>query len=124
MPNQPKTVIMGYGPADLLTQVKKCGWVDYAPPDTGKNFTGLTICGCVLIDPPDKLCSVKFRVTLENLSTGTKKFEVLGYCHKDIVPVMAANAITTGDLTFAEQNLQPTLRSHFCRFKATIEVIK
>ncbi len=120
---QSKAVILGYGPADLLTQVKKAGWVDYAPPDTGKNFVGFSIDGYVLADEPDPLCPVKFRLTLENLSTGTK-FEVSGYCYKEIVPAIAAGVLTTGNVTFAGQYLSSNPRPHLCRFAATIEVIK
>jgi len=121
--SQPKGVVNGYGSVVLLGQVRKWGWVDCSPPDTGKNFMGIEIGGYVLTDSADPLCPVKFRVTLECLTTG-KKFEVSGYCYKEIVAALEQNQITIGNVTFAGQNLRSDRQPHLCRFRATIEVIK
>ncbi len=66
----------GYGPsglvADLRTVPRWTGCIG------GKNFDGVCIAGEVLTDPPDALCAMKYRVTVEAVPS-IDSFTVEGY---------------------------------------------
>jgi len=71
-----KVMIEGYGPSDLVAQLRKAPWTACMP--SGKNFSGIALGKWVLTDIPDALCSEKYRITLETVPHGDK-FMVEGY---------------------------------------------
>lgn len=113
-----KVVVPGFGPADLITRVRKSKWTPCLP--NGKNFQGFSLAdGYQITDSPDFLCSDKYRVTLENLSSG-RKFSVVGFCYPDLI----SSFYMTNEVEVDGEPLRHNYIKHYCRYRVTVEKLK
>jgi len=83
------TVITGYGPLDLIEQLKKKEWVPCS--SDGQNFMAISLGGYCFTDTPDELCNIKYQLTIENKTTG-KEFTIKGFCFKSMPIGFSINA--------------------------------
>jgi hypothetical protein len=112
-----KAVLEGFGPPDLIARVKHAPWTACAP--SGKNFDGIVLGGRVLTDPPDELCPVKFRVTLETVPCGDRLI-VEGYNARSLFDSMWKRPDL---ITFAGHCLSDIHRDRVTIYRATVEIV-
>ncbi len=118
MANNPKKIsIPGFGPADLITRIKKAKWVPCIP--SGTNFRGVSLGGYQLTNSKDFLCSAQYKVIVENLSTG-RKFQVIGFGYDDLINIVQR----TGSVAVDGEILHKNYVKHYCRYCITVERIK
>ncbi len=114
--NFKKISVHRFGPADLISRLKKVKWVPCIP--NGKTFPGLLLGGYSLNDPGD-LLSGKYRVTLENLSIG-KNCAVIGFGYANIVMAIQI----TGHIIVDGEPLRNNYIKHYCRFRLTVDKLR
>ena len=108
-------ILEGYGPADLVAQVRQADWKKTFP--MGKDFTGLSLAGARLSDTPDALCPVKYQLTLENIS-GEERIVIEGY-HADYV--LENIRWRYAPTTFASHELSTDPSGDTIQYRATLE---
>ena len=115
-----KLTINGFGPADLIKKLEKAKWVASVPGMPAlRTFLGISLVGIRLNNPGDIFSFGRFRVTVENASTG-KKFEVTGFTTSDVVAGLQANP----QVLIGQKTLRLNYIKHYCRFRVTVERIK
>lgn len=105
----------GYGPSDLVAQVRQAGWKKTFP--LGKDFTGVSLAGARLSDTPDALCPVKFRLTIEAVS-GDDRIVIEGYHADYILENIRRRYAPT---TFAKHELCATPSPDTTEYRVTLE---
>ncbi len=116
-------VIEGFGPTDLIEQVRKLGWMPCVP--SGKNFKGMSLGGYALTDPGDHLCPIRYEVTLETSGTEkTEKLVIAGFSYRDLLMGVQEGEPTWGKTTFAGHELLKEEKPGTKLFKVTIKAVK
>ena len=73
--------ISGYGPDNVIEELRKLEWTPSVPD--GNNFNGIVLAGYVLNDTPDKLAPMPVSVVVKKIGT-EYSFRVKGFCFPDL----------------------------------------
>lgn len=120
-----KARISGYGPPDLIDQLKEMRWLPCS--SEARNFDGVGLGGYYLTKPRDEMRSVEYRLIVKDENSG-KEFSIEGFSFPAAILGFAVNlqeekAFKPNEFAFAGHRLSKKQQDGQAFYSVTLEII-